>query len=131
MKETLSERRLAENEVVFRQLNEQVKKGVEETNKLAIEENQHDMIIDLEDWQTSLQFYCECSDENCTKRVTVDYAEYNKIHEQRDHFIVAPGHEVAKIEQVVRKEDGFVVVKKYGKPPETVDVLHQTNIDNS
>jgi hypothetical protein len=130
MSKRLSERRIDENEVVFRRLNEQVKKGIDETNRIAIEENQKSMMIDLDD-ETPLQFYCECSDENCTKRVVVDYAEYNKIHEQRDHFVVVPGHELAGTERVVRKEDEFNVVEKYGNPPENVKELHATDIKNT
>lgn len=130
MNKRLSERRLDENEVVFRRLNEQVKKGIDETNRIAIEENQKGMMIDIDD-ETPLQFYCECSDENCTKRVLVDYAEYNKIHEQRDHFIVVPGHELADIERVIGIEDEFYVVEKYGNPPENVTELHATDIKNT
>jgi hypothetical protein len=130
MDKRLSERRLGENEVVFRRLNEQVKKGVEETNRIAIEDNQKSMVIDFDD-ETPLQFYCECSDENCVKRVVIDYTEYNRIHEQRDHFVVVPGHELPDIERVIRKEDKFNVVEKFQDPPENVKTLHTTDIENT
>ena len=131
MSESSSERRLAENEVVFRQLNEQVKKSIDETNQLAADHGQPEYVITQGPKAPALHFYCECSDENCTKRVKINYTEYNEIHKNRDHFVVALGHEVPEIEHVVRKESGYNVVKKYEAPPETVGALRPTDVDNS
>src|ERR1044071_9286048 len=103
-----SERRLVENEVVFRQLNEQVQKGIDENNRLAKEAGQNEFVIEYKD-DVPLHFYCECSDENCTKRVILTYREYNKIHERRDYFIIAPGHQVVRVEKVIRKESNYYI----------------------
>lgn len=126
-----SERRLAENEVVFRQLNEQVQKGIEETNQLAVEANQPEYIITYGFDDPPLHFYCECSDENCTKRILINLQEYNEIHKNRNHFTVFPGHEVLRIERLVREEPDFNVVEKIIEPPKSVGELQPTDVDNS
>jgi hypothetical protein len=126
-----SERRLAENEVVFRQLNEQVQKGIDEINKLADDSGQPELRITQEDGETPLYFYCECSDENCTSRLPVGRNKYNQVHQRRDHFIVLPGHEVLSVEKIVEQTPSYCVVEKDIQPPESVGRLHDTEIDNT
>ena len=118
-----SERRLIENEVVFRQLNEQIQKGIEEVNQIAAEDGQLEYMINHGPGELTLHFYCECSNVDCVDRVEIGLHEYNKIHEDRDLFVVLPGHEVLKVENVVRKEPNYLVVKKHITPPETVAKL--------
>jgi hypothetical protein len=122
-----SERRLIENEVVFRQLNEEVKKKVIDTNKLAIEDDQEEHVIKFDE---PLLFFCECSDENCTERLVMNLQDYSNIHRKRDNFIVVTGHEFDPIEKIIVKGPGFSVVKKNITPPETVKGLKPTNINN-
>ena len=129
MAKSSSERRLEENEVVFRQLNEQVQKGFDEIHHMAAEEGQPEFAKGTDD--LALYFYCECSDENCTKRIKVSTHEYNNIHKERDHFIAVPGHEVPSIEHVVRKEDGFNVIEKREVPNVKVAKLRKTEVDNT
>ena len=115
-----SDRRLIENEVVFRQLNEQIQKGIEEVNKIAAEDGQPEYMIKHGPGDPALHFYCECSNVNCVDRVEVTLHEYNKIHKNRDQFVVLPGHEIKRVEHVVREESGYVVVRKHITPPDTV-----------
>lgn len=126
-----SERRLAENEVVFRQLNEQVQKGIDEVNQLATETEQGHMRIVQNVDDAPLHFYCECSDENCVKRVVLGHDEYNRIHKHRDHFVVAPGHQVEDIERVIQVHNNYTIVKKNYTPPEHVSRLHVTDVSNT
>lgn len=126
-----SERRLAENEVVFRQLNEQVQKGIEQTNQLATEHKQPEYKIKDGPDAPPLQFYCECSDENCSKRIKINLHEYRQIHKVRNHFMLVPGHEVLAVERLIREAPKFNVVEKYRTPPEEVSELHVTTADNS
>jgi hypothetical protein len=123
MSETLSERRMAENEVVFRGYNEQVQKGFDKLKQLAKEDGQ-EKLLHTDD--ISLQFYCECSDENCRKRVKLPPNRYNEIHERRDHFVIIPGHEMKSIEHVIARQKDFWIVEKFVTPPETVVGLHTT-----
>ena len=128
MEETPSERRLAENEVIFRQANETVQKNFNELEKLAKEDGQESFI---KRFDKPLYFYCECSDEKCQKRVMVKPSKYNQIHKERDQFIMIPGHEQKDIEHVITKTRNYCVVKKKLQPPDSATELHKTNLDNT
>lgn len=128
MSKTLSQKRMAENEVVFRRYNEKVQQGFEEVKQLAEETNQ-EHLLHKED--TPLHFYCECSDENCSKRIMLSPNAYSKIHRDRSQFVVIRGHETNIIEEVIRYEGEYCVVRKFKKPPESVRLLQPTGVNNS
>jgi hypothetical protein len=128
--DTSSERRLAENEVVFRQMNEQVHSGYEETNRMAREDNQPQFLVEHKSDDMPLLFYCECADENCRERIRINIHDYNKIHVKRDQFILIPGHETHQIERIVSKKAGYYIVQKRNMPPEKADTLHPTSLNN-
>jgi hypothetical protein len=130
MTDTPSERRLAENEVLFRELNEKVLAGVSETNRLAIEDNQPEFTITVPSAEDALQFFCECADEKCTQRVVLSFQEYQNIHKIRDQFVIVPGHQVGSIENVISEQPGYLIVKKKSEPPETSDKLNPTPLKN-
>ncbi len=125
---SLSQKRMEENEVVFRAHNERVRKNFEAMLQDAKETGQ-EYLIQNDD--TPLHFYCECSDENCRQRILVEPSVYNKIHKNRQRFILVTGHETKIIERVVRQEENYNVVEKYRKPPESVRTLHPTSVDNT
>lgn len=128
MIEPISIRRMVENEVVFRGYNERVKNGFDELKKIAEEDGQSSFITDED---TPLQFYCECADENCRKRISLSPSRYAEIHKQRDHFVIVPGHEVNEIEHTLRQEADYSIVKKHVKPPEFALGLQTTEVDNT
>lgn len=130
MQATPSERRLAENEAVFRKLNEQVHIGFEETNRLAREDNQPEFHVSYQRFNRPLHFYCECSDEKCAKRIRISVGEYQRIHESRDRFIVVPEHDVEHIEKIIDKNDDYWTVEKNFTPPESANTLHPTPLQN-
>jgi hypothetical protein len=37
-----------------------------------------------------------------------------RLHAERDLFVVSPGHEIADVELVVERGDGFVIVRRDG-----------------
>ena len=129
MQDTPSERRLAENEVVFRQLNEQIHHGYDETNKLAQEDNQPEFAIEPGDGP--MHFFCECADETCGERVIINVQDYEQIHKKRNYFIVLPGHEIASIEDVVEKKPGYYIVAKHAQPPSSAGKLNPTTLRNA
>ncbi len=88
-------RRLAKNEVFFREANEQ------------LEQEQHR-------WETSFDCICECSRGGCIQRIKLLITEYEQVRARSDHFVVVPGHEESSIETVVEKLPTYVVVKKFG-----------------
>jgi hypothetical protein len=119
---------MVENEVVFRDHNERVQENFEEIIKLAKESGQEDLIRPDD---TALYFYCECSDENCRRRILMKPSVYHAIHKNRRHFVLISGHETKVIERVVQNEADYCVVEKFIKPPESARSLSPTGVDNS
>ena len=92
------DRRLAQNEALFREVNEAV---------LALEiSNGHDN--DLH------EFFCECSDVECTIRVKLTQSEYETARSEGTRFIVLRGHERPDIERIVFECERFLLVEKTG-----------------
>jgi hypothetical protein len=131
MTDTPSERRLAENETVFRNQNEKLKANIQETNRLADEDNQPEYKIPTDQLDSPLSFYCECADEKCTKRVEITLNEYDKIHLSKKRFVILPGHEVPSIERTIKKEDRYSVVEKFAAPPEGSNHLNPSSLQNN
>jgi hypothetical protein len=87
---------LAENEILFRDVNE----------RLALEE-QVTSPVEL------LELVCECTDRACVKVFTMPLAEYDWLRQDPHRFVVLPGHEAPAVEDVVERHAGFVVVEKH------------------
>jgi hypothetical protein len=128
MTNKVSERRLAENQVVFRDYNERAQKGFDALNKIAREEGEQPYSYDA---HTPLHFYCECSDDNCKKRILLTLDAYNKAHARRDTFSVACGHEIPALEEVIDRQPAYCIVQKYKQPPESAETLNPTNLHNT
>jgi hypothetical protein len=93
--------RTARNESLFREVNdriEELSKNVE-AQGIAPEGG-------------LIEFHCECGREDCTERVRLTVAEYERVRSDNDRFAVAPGHETPEMEVVVEAGDRFVVVDK-------------------
>lgn len=97
-----SERRLAENEVLFREKNKAVQDFM-----LSHDDDNHGV----------LHFYCECSMTSCVERIELSPEEYSSLHNDKRRFIAAAGHENLEIEHIVTRKDGFNVVEKFKEPP--------------
>ena len=93
------DRRLAENEILFRQVNE----GVEES---ASRHGDDDHVYD---------FYCECANADCTMHVHVTLAVYEEVRASGRRFVVLPGHDLPEVEDVVERNEGFWVIEKQGE----------------
>ncbi|HSX31716.1 MAG TPA: hypothetical protein VLF43_00505 [Candidatus Saccharimonadales bacterium] len=130
MARTSYKRRLIENEIAFRQKNEQIQKGFDLLADIAAADRQQEQ-IDTNAAKLPLFFYCECSDENCKQRIKITPEQYNQLHKQRDHFVVVPGHEVPSVEHIVYRKTGYNVIQKQAIPPGTVGRLHKTDIHNT
>lgn len=124
----LSERRQIENEMIFRRFNEKVGDQLDALDAALIEEDQEDLIRTTD---LLLHLKCECSDENCEVRIPIKLSVYQKIHENRDAFIVKPKHQVEEIEKVIKTETGYSVVEKNNSTPEPSNILNDTVINNS
>jgi len=89
--------RIARNESAFRKLNESLEASVQRRS------SEDDLG----------GFVCECGDENCEEIVRLTIAAYEEIREDSRLFFVKPGHEMQQAEDVVRKGDGYFVVRKH------------------
>jgi hypothetical protein len=127
MSEPVSDRRMAENQVVFRRANENVQKSLDDANVIATEEGEEPIQLDAD---APLHFYCECSDENCRQRVKLSLNDYNKIHQARNTFVIVCGHDVPKIEEVTEKHTEYCVVTKHEEPPRSDGQLNATPVEN-
>jgi hypothetical protein len=88
---------VAENEALFRDINERV---------VALPERQEASAAE------KLMFYCECGDAKCFEHVRLTLAEYQALRANAARFAVAPGHELPDVERVVERHAGYFVVEK-------------------
>ena len=93
------EQRLVENETMFREINERIE-------DIAASHGPEDGHV--------YEFFCECSNRDCTLRVELTVAAYEGVRREAAQFVVAPGHELPEIEDVVARGPGFQVVRKRG-----------------
>ena len=94
--EDLQAKRLAQNEVIFRRVNEHVREAEERVS--------HDFP----------RFICECSNLECDRRVLVPLDVYKKVRKNPAHFFIYPSHAMADIERVLETHDGYEIVEKLG-----------------
>lgn len=101
----LREQRLAENELIFREVNERVR-----AIATAHGEDEH-----------VYEFYCECSNADCTFQVKATLAEYEAVRAHPARFLIAPAHALPEIELVVDRSDEWWVVEKVGEAAELAE----------
>ncbi|MBA2332832.1 MAG: hypothetical protein H0V94_08600 [Actinobacteria bacterium] len=76
------DRALAENEILFRRLNERLASGAAAGGPAA----------------GALTLLCECSDRECVKVFAIAAAEYDWLRQDARRFVVLPGHEAPALE---------------------------------
>lgn len=124
----ISERRQIENEMIFRRANEKISDGLDKLDAQLIEDDYPELTRDDD---LTLHFKCECSDENCDERIPIKLIIYQKIHENRNTFIVKHNHEVENIEKVIKTEKDYSVVVKNKSTPEPDSTLNTTSVNNT
>ena len=85
----LAERHLMDHGAISRRANELVQT---ELRELEISEAAEGFISSTPNEGMTLFFACECADETCHERVPIRFSEYNKLHRDRNQFIVLPEH---------------------------------------
>lgn len=118
MSNGLSERRLTENKLIFRELNQKVVRGLTELKELALAHGQVTLAPDI---TQPLHFYCECSNIDCSKRIIVSTEEYEKIHEDSRHFVIAKGHQILEIERVIKSTPEYDIIEKNREPSQVLN----------
>ena len=97
------EQRPAQNEALFREVNERV------------EAVAHQLGPSIPD-----EFLCECARTDCTSRVAVPIDEYEAVREDPTQFLVLPRHYTPDVEELVVEADSYWVVRKTGEAGEYV-----------
>ena len=91
--------RIAQNEALFREINERVQELERERQDEA-------------DPRVRWEFLCECGQATCAEPVRMTRAEYERVRSNPIHFVVVPGHENPEVERVLERTDRFLVVEK-------------------
>ena len=95
--------RVGRNEAFFRQVNERVR----------------DVNEAFSDLTGRGDFVCECGDASCVEGITLTMDEYRAVRSEPELFAIALGHELPDVEDVVRTNERFTVVRKReGEPAE-------------
>ena len=92
------EARVIQNETLFREVNLHI---------MSLDEGPLSIVQD-----GLLPLVCECADTGCTIPIEVDRATFERIREDTQRFLVAPGHEDLDSESVVERRPGYLVVEK-------------------
>ena len=92
------QRRAAENQSVFRSVNDRVK----ELNEVF------DALTPYGEW------VCECDGLECFEKIHLTLHEYEQLRQQSNRFAVAPGdeHVNLEVEQVVARTERYWLVEK-------------------
>jgi hypothetical protein len=100
------EHRLAQNEVLFREVNERVETLAHEFGP-----------------NVPYEFFCECANADCTFRLALPLSVYESVRADAQQFIVLPLHYTPEVEDLVVKEDAYWIVRKTGEAGEYVEHL--------
>jgi len=69
----------------------------------------------------TLEVLCECGQPGCTSLLSMTIRDYDRVHGQRDRFIVARGHVNPELERIVEEADRYLVVDKFGQAEATAE----------
>jgi len=95
------ERRLAENEALFREVNERTKGVNDAWTRVATD-------------APAFQVVCECGREDCSLPLSVSVDLYEAVRSHGSRFLVARGHEFPEVETVVDDRHDLLVIEKIG-----------------
>ena len=105
--------RLARNEAVYRDVNEQI-----------------DALNSLGPALPRFPIVCECASEGCAQTLTIEHELYEAVRAHPERFIVKSGHVSPMVDEVVEDLGELVVVaKRAGKPREVAEATDpRTNV---
>lgn len=100
------EQRLAQNEVLFREVNERVEALA---NQLGPD--------------VPYEFLCECANADCTFRIALRPSVYEEVRSDPQQFVVLPLHYTPEVEDLVLEEETYWIVRKTGEAGDYVEHL--------
>lgn len=102
----LREKRLAANEVFFRELNQKLERRTDDSDSLIV--------------------VCECADEDCAQRLELTRGEYEAARSEPVLFVVAHGHIDPEIEEVISRNERYELIRKVGAGRDVATRLEST-----
>ena len=109
---TLSGQRAAQNQSLYRSVNEQITQLNEAFSEV------------FPDSEPLSEWICECADTTCTLHIQATRQEYELVRANGRTFIVYPGHVYPEVEGALSGNERFMVVEKFdesGQIAETLD----------
>jgi hypothetical protein len=95
------QRRIGENEAIFREVNERVR----EVGRMF-------------DYQAArTEMVCECGDYGCVDKIALTPAEYEQLRSDPELFAIRPGHLIPDVEDTVARTDRYWVIRKRAGAP--------------
>ena len=105
----LTAERIARNDSVFRDANEQI--GMKAREQHAADD-------------AALPFICECAEPSCTTILQLTLVQYEEVRVDSRQFLNALGHDRAEGRvEVMLKNHSYLVVRKSGRAGEVADEL--------
>lgn len=101
-----TERRVARNEALLREVNESIERG-----RWPGDDN------------VPLKFRCECSSLECNETLSMTRGEYEEVRRDGRRFALIAGHQIPACETVVDSKAGYVVVEKLDRAGEIAEDL--------
>ena len=93
--------RLARNQTLFREVNERIQYLGEVNERIGYSAE-----------GATSEFVCECSSTECISTIELTVVEYERVRSNPTWFVIKPDHDLAQIERVVSRDDGFAVVER-------------------
>jgi hypothetical protein len=90
------QRRIGENEILYRTVNEKIEDLNEAFGTLT----------------ETMTVVCECGNASCAEQIELDVSTYEHVRADPTLFVIVPGHTEPDVESVVERGDGFEVVRK-------------------
>ena len=106
MERSARDERIAGNESRFRDINERLEADL---RSLPDEDRE------------AFPFVCECGLLDCRDVVRLTLAEYEGIRGDPLQFAVLPGHEIANVEDVLRRDERFWLIRKHERSRPVVE----------
>lgn len=94
------ETRQARNEAIFREVNERIAELAERP------------YLDAD-----FHVVCECAQVGCSAMLPIELDDYREVRAHPRWFVVAPGHVVPEIEDVVNRHGAYEIVEKHADVP--------------
>lgn len=102
-----SERAIGRNEALFREVNERIRE-ITASQGVPFDER--------------VLFQCECGRLDCHEQIELSLAEYEAVRAQEHQFLILQGHQIDAVENVVRGNDRYLVVRKHGEAADAADL---------